>query len=94
MRAFVAAELARLDRPDLIDDALLVATELAANAVLHAGGLRGVRVDHVPGGIRIGVDDPTRLRPVLGFASDWALRMVQKRILYWVPETTGVLRGL
>src|ERR1700758_1331273 len=31
---------------------------------------------------------------VLGFASDWALRMVQRRILYWVPETTGVLRGL
>src|ERR1700724_108408 len=31
---------------------------------------------------------------VLGFTSDWALRMVQKRILYWVPETTGVLRGL
>jgi len=31
---------------------------------------------------------------VLGFLSDWALRMVQKRILYWVPETTGVLRGL
>jgi NitT/TauT family transport system permease protein len=31
---------------------------------------------------------------VLGFVSDWALRMLQKRILYWVPETTGVLRGL
>jgi len=31
---------------------------------------------------------------VLGFASDWTLRVVQKRILYWVPETTGVLRGL
>src|ERR1700724_1115087 len=31
---------------------------------------------------------------VLGFTSDWVLRMVQKRILYWVPETTGVLRGL
>ncbi|MDP3546091.1 MAG: ABC transporter permease, partial [Phreatobacter sp.] len=30
----------------------------------------------------------------LGFASDWILRMIQKRILYWVPETTGVLRGL
>ena len=30
----------------------------------------------------------------LGFASDWILRIVQKRILYWVPETTGVLRGL
>jgi NitT/TauT family transport system permease protein len=31
---------------------------------------------------------------VLGFLSDLALRMVQKKILYWVPETTGVLRGL
>ncbi len=31
---------------------------------------------------------------VLGFLSDWALRSVQKRILYWVPPTTGVLRGL
>ena len=31
---------------------------------------------------------------LLGFLSDWILRMVQKRILYWVPETTGVLRGL
>jgi NitT/TauT family transport system permease protein len=31
---------------------------------------------------------------VLGFLSDWVLRLVQKRILYWVPETTGVLRGL
>mgnify|MGYP001806112873 CR=1 FL=1 len=31
---------------------------------------------------------------VLGFASDWLLRQVQKRILYWVPETGGVLRGL
>jgi NitT/TauT family transport system permease protein len=31
---------------------------------------------------------------VLGFLSDWALRMLQKRILYWVPETAGVLRGL
>jgi NitT/TauT family transport system permease protein len=31
---------------------------------------------------------------VLGFLSDWILRLVQKRILYWVPETAGVLRGL
>jgi len=30
----------------------------------------------------------------LGFTFDLLLRMVQKRILYWVPETTGVLRGL
>ena len=31
---------------------------------------------------------------LLGFLSDWILRMVQKRILYWVPENGGVLRGL
>jgi NitT/TauT family transport system permease protein len=31
---------------------------------------------------------------VLGFLSDLALRTLQKKILYWVPETTGVLRGL
>jgi NitT/TauT family transport system permease protein len=31
---------------------------------------------------------------LLGFLSDWLLRFVQKRILYWVPETAGVLRGL
>jgi NitT/TauT family transport system permease protein len=31
---------------------------------------------------------------VLGFATDLVLRVIQKRILYWVPETAGVLRGL
>ncbi|MDB5372281.1 MAG: transporter permease [Belnapia sp.] len=31
---------------------------------------------------------------LLGFLSDWVLRQLQKRILYWVPETAGVLRGL
>jgi len=31
---------------------------------------------------------------LLGFTFDLILRMLQKRILYWVPETTGVLRGL
>ena len=31
---------------------------------------------------------------VLGFLSDCALRTLQKRILYWVPETKGILRGL
>ncbi|TCZ54601.1 ABC transporter permease [Roseicella aquatilis] len=31
---------------------------------------------------------------LLGFLSDWLLRLVQRRVLYWVPETAGVLRGL
>jgi NitT/TauT family transport system permease protein len=29
-----------------------------------------------------------------GFLSDWAMRFVQRRILYWMPEPAGVLRGL
>jgi NitT/TauT family transport system permease protein len=31
---------------------------------------------------------------LLGFCSDWVMRLLQRKILYWVPETTGVLRGL
>jgi len=31
---------------------------------------------------------------LLGFTFDLILRLVQRRILYWVPETVGVLRGL
>jgi NitT/TauT family transport system permease protein len=31
---------------------------------------------------------------LLGFCSDWLMRLLQRKILYWVPETTGVLRGL
>jgi len=30
----------------------------------------------------------------LGFATDWAMRMTQKRVLYWVNDPSGVLRGL
>ncbi|HET6925560.1 MAG TPA: ABC transporter permease [Hyphomicrobiaceae bacterium] len=31
---------------------------------------------------------------LLGFTFDLILRLLQRRILYWVPETVGVLRGL
>jgi len=31
---------------------------------------------------------------LLGFCSDWLMRLLQRKILYWMPETTGVLRGL
>ncbi|PZW49190.1 NitT/TauT family transport system permease protein [Humitalea rosea] len=31
---------------------------------------------------------------LLGFLSDLVLRQLQRRLLYWVPEATGVLRGL
>ncbi|GJD49536.1 hypothetical protein OPKNFCMD_2267 [Methylobacterium crusticola] len=31
---------------------------------------------------------------LLGFGFDLVFRMVQRRLLYWVPQTAGVLRGL
>jgi NitT/TauT family transport system permease protein len=31
---------------------------------------------------------------LLGFLSDWLMRIIQRRILYWVPQTTEVLNGL
>jgi NitT/TauT family transport system permease protein len=31
---------------------------------------------------------------LLGFLSDWLMRLIQRRVLYWVPRTTEVLRGL
>jgi len=31
---------------------------------------------------------------LLGFLSDWLMRLVQRRILYWVPQTAEVLNGL
>jgi NitT/TauT family transport system permease protein len=31
---------------------------------------------------------------VLGFAFDFVMRIAQRRLLYWVPQGTEVLRGL
>ncbi len=31
---------------------------------------------------------------LLGFLSDWLMRVMQRRVLYWVPQTTRVLNGL
>ncbi|HEX7276587.1 MAG TPA: hypothetical protein VF244_04370, partial [Acidimicrobiales bacterium] len=59
VRSFVISELRRRCRADLVDDAVLVATELATNAVLHAGGMAAVRVDTIEGGVRIEVHDRT-----------------------------------
>jgi NitT/TauT family transport system permease protein len=31
---------------------------------------------------------------LLGFLSDWIMRWIQRRVLYWVPQTSQVLNGL
>ena len=69
VRQFVADEVRALNRPDLTDDAVLVASELATNAILHAGGMAAVRVAPVADGVRIEVHDRTRVPPTMARAS-------------------------
>ncbi len=94
VRSFVISELRRRCRADLVDDAVLVATELATNAVLHAGGMTAVRVDTIAGGVRIEVHDRTRIPPVLARTSDDAmtgrgLHLVGALSTRWEAEPTA-----
>lgn len=65
-RRAVIAAVEALDRPDLADDAALCASELVANAVLHAGTDVTLSVLPVARGVRIEVADegPGMPRPV------------------------------
>jgi serine phosphatase RsbU (regulator of sigma subunit)/anti-sigma regulatory factor (Ser/Thr protein kinase) len=83
-------------RADLADDAALVTSELVANAVLHAGGCRGVEVLPVDDGLRIEVCDASAVPPVFGRQSEDALtgrgiRLVAALAARWGvdPQPTG-----
>jgi serine phosphatase RsbU (regulator of sigma subunit)/anti-sigma regulatory factor (Ser/Thr protein kinase) len=91
VRAYVADELRRLDRLDLTDDAELVASELATNAVLHGDGIVRVAVDPSDDGVRVEVEDRTRVAPVLALATSDAmtgrgLRLVAAMATRWGVE--------
>jgi serine phosphatase RsbU (regulator of sigma subunit) len=93
VRAFVAEELRKLDRDDLVDDAVLVAGELATNALLHAGGIAAVRVERVVDRVRLEVHDRTRVPPLLARDSTEAmtgrgLRLVASLSSRWAAEPT------
>jgi MEDS: MEthanogen/methylotroph, DcmR Sensory domain/Histidine kinase-like ATPase domain len=63
-RRFVTGTLAAWGRPDLVDDAAVVVTELATNAVIHARTDLTVTVDRASDGrIRISVRDGSRVVP-------------------------------
>ncbi|MDO0929181.1 ATP-binding protein [Streptomyces sp. TG1A-8] len=47
-----------------LEDALLVASELTTNAILHGGGITGFDVDVDPGGVRVSVCDRSDDVPV------------------------------
>jgi serine phosphatase RsbU (regulator of sigma subunit) len=72
-RAAVHGCAEELGRPDLADDAALVASELLTNAMLHGGGCTGVQLSALPGGLRIEVRDRSRLPPMIGRPFDGSL---------------------
>ncbi|MEU3253831.1 ATP-binding protein [Streptomyces sp. NPDC006997] len=55
---------------DALSDALLVASELTTNAILHGGGVTGVDVDVDEHDVRVSVCDRSDRRPVLTPALD------------------------
>jgi serine phosphatase RsbU (regulator of sigma subunit)/anti-sigma regulatory factor (Ser/Thr protein kinase) len=93
VRAFVAEELKKVDRAALIDDAVLVASELAANAMLHAGGITAVKVTGAGDAVRLEVHDRTRVPPLMARQSTEAmtgrgLRLVAAISKEWGSEPT------
>jgi serine phosphatase RsbU (regulator of sigma subunit) len=93
VRAFVAEELRALGRDELIDDAVLVASELASNALLHAQGIAGVNVTEHADAVRIEVHDRTRVPPLMARQSVEAmtgrgLRLVASLSRDWGSEPT------
>lgn len=93
VRAFVAEELRTFGRPELIDDAVLVASELASNALLHASGIVRVSVTEHGDAVRIAVHDRTRVPPVIARQSLEAmtgrgLRLVASVSKEWGAEPT------
>jgi serine phosphatase RsbU (regulator of sigma subunit)/anti-sigma regulatory factor (Ser/Thr protein kinase) len=95
VRAFLEARLQQLSLEHLADDALLVASELATNAVLHGGGVVEVEVRPVNGGVRMEIRDRSRVAPVLPAASEQSmtgrgLRLVEAVATKWgVDPRTG-----
>ncbi|MGH9107710.1 MAG: ATP-binding protein [Acidimicrobiales bacterium] len=76
-----------LDLPDdLAERAALVVTELAANALLHAGGMLYARLWYGGAGVRVEVADPSEARPELaddGATSGRGLRIVSAMATSW-----------
>jgi len=56
--------------PEALGDALLVASELTTNAILHGGGVTDFRVDVVGGGVRVSVSDRSDRVPVAAEPAD------------------------
>lgn len=56
--------------PETVEDALLVTSELATNALVHGGGITGFDVDVDSGGVRVSVSDRSDALPVAARTGD------------------------
>lgn len=89
VREFVAGELRALGRAQLVDDAMLVASELASNALLHAGGITAVSVEERGGAVRVAVHDRARVPPVIARQSVEAMTGRGMRLVASLAEAWG-----
>lgn len=76
---------------ELLDDVVLIVSELATNAVLHAGGAYSVRVSVEAGEVLVAVTDSSRREPVSGpdhptIASGRGLHIVESVSRSWGCE--------
>ena len=88
--------LADVPCPDaLVEDALLVVSELTTNALIHAGSATTMEVSFDDGRLRIEVHDEDPVPPQLRDEPDgnggWGLRVVAglADVWGWVPTSSG-----
>ena len=87
-RHFVAAALEALAQPHLVDDAVVVTSELVTNALHHADGPFRVTVVREESAVRVGVEDrnpaePVRRRPSKDVANGRGMSIVDRIASVW-----------
>ncbi|HEX4865036.1 MAG TPA: MEDS domain-containing protein, partial [Acidimicrobiales bacterium] len=93
-RRYVTATLEDWGRPGAIHDALIVVSELAANAVQYAGGDFTVSLSRLADSLRLTVGDPNPDPPRLGTPGPLALggrgmRMIDRIAAAWGHDRAG-----
>jgi hypothetical protein len=88
VRTFVRSVLSTSSEDELVEDACLVATELATNALRHVGAPFTVSVSEAGSNVRVSVRDtspahPTKLRPSMHSQSGRGLPIVEQLSTIW-----------
>jgi anti-sigma regulatory factor (Ser/Thr protein kinase) len=91
-RQFVGAQLRSWDCDDLVADAELAVSELAANAILHAESPFVVSLELEGWGLRIEVYDssdevPQPVAPQADLRSGWGLLILDRLVERWGVDT-------